>query len=44
MITEKELLSNGFQKDGEWNSRVYYNKEGFRIVDHCGLYKTNDSH
>lgn len=43
MITEKELLSNGFQKDGEWNSRVYYNKEGFRIVDHCGLYKTNNS-
>lgn len=44
MITEKELLSNGFQKDKEWNNRIYYDKEGFRIVDHCGLYKTNNNH
>ena len=43
MITEKELLSNGFQKDGEWNNRFYYSKEDFKIVDHFGIYKTNNS-
>lgn len=43
MITEKELLSNGFQKDGEWNNRFYYSKEGFKIVDHFEIYKTNNN-
>lgn len=43
MITEKELLSNGFQKDGEWNDRLYYSKEGFKIVNHFGIYKTNNN-
>ena len=37
MITDKELLDNGFVDDGEWNGRYYFTKNGFNIVSHCGV-------
>lgn len=42
MITEKELIENGFLQNGEWNNRIYYSKKGFRIVSHCGIYRCDD--
>jgi len=42
MITEKELIENGFSQNGEWNNRIYYSKKGFRIVSHCGIYRCDD--
>lgn len=39
MITEKELLDNGFRNTDSWNGRKYYSKNGFEIVDHNGLYR-----
>ena len=37
MITHKELINNGFVKDGEWNGRYYFTKNGFDIVSHYGI-------
>ena len=42
MITEKELIENGFVQNGEWNNRTYYIKKGFRIVSHNGIYCCDD--
>jgi uncharacterized protein related to proFAR isomerase len=42
MITEKELIENGFIHNGEWNNRTYYIKKGFRIVNHNGIYCCDD--
>ena len=42
MITEKELIENGFIHNGEWNNRTYYIKKGFRIVSHNGIYCCDD--
>ena len=42
MITEKELIENGFVQNGEWNNRIYYNKKGFRVVSHNGIYRCDD--
>ena len=42
MITEKELIENGFVLNGEWNNRIYYIKRGFRIVSHCGIYRCDN--
>lgn len=42
MISEKELIENGFVQNGEWNNRVYYSKKGFRIVSHNGIYCCDD--
>lgn len=42
MITEKELIENGFVHNGEWNNRTYYIKKGFRIVSHNGIYCCDD--
>lgn len=42
MITEKELIENGFVQNGEWNNRTYYIKKGFRIVSHNGIYRCDD--
>lgn len=41
MITDKELIDNGFVTDGEWNGRDYFTKNGFNIVCHCGVSRWN---
>ena len=41
MITDKELINNGFVKDGEWNGRDYFTKNGFDIVSHYGIRRWN---
>ena len=41
MITYKELIDNGFVDDGEWNGRIYFTKNGFDIVSHCGVRRWN---
>lgn len=38
MITEKELLQNGFRKEEESSNWTYYSKAGFTIVEHYGEY------
>lgn len=42
MIAEQDLEKIGFTKTGEWNDRVYFSKNGFKIVLHCGLNETNE--
>lgn len=37
MITEKELLNNGFRLDEFWCNRFYYSKNGFEIEEHNGF-------
>jgi hypothetical protein len=41
MITYEELKENGFVEDGEWNNRFYFTKNGFDIVEHCGIRRWN---
>lgn len=37
MITEKELLENGFILDGFCSNRFYYSKDGYEIIEHNGI-------
>lgn len=41
MIKYQDLIDNGFVKDGEWNGRDYFTKNGFNIVSHCGIRRYN---
>lgn len=42
MVTEEELLNAGFKRTGEWNNRIYYNKGGFELVDHFGIWRSDE--
>jgi hypothetical protein len=41
-ITHKELIQNGFEYEGDWNNRSDYNKNGFAIVGHNGVYRRSN--
>lgn len=41
MISHKELIDNGYEYEGEWNSRDFYSKNGFELVSHNGVYRRN---
>ena len=36
MITDEQYKENGFKSQGFWNNRSYYEKNGFKIVEHNG--------
>lgn len=41
-ITHKELIQNGFEYQGDWNNRSDYDKNGFSIVEHNGVYRRSN--
>lgn len=40
----KTIETTDFKHNGEWNNRVYFEKNGFEIVEHWGFYRCNSQH
>ena len=37
----KTIETTDFKPNGEWNNRMYFEKNGFEIVEHWGFYRCN---
>lgn len=38
----KTIETTDFKPNGEWNNRIYFEKNGFEIVEHYGFYRCSN--